>query len=640
MEATRDGKQIHGVSIAKYISLAFLLSSSSSPFHIFFVYKDSQVDGVMGGKSSGDLTFLESNTVMSFSGVISLDGGGFSSVRKSFSSAIDLSPYAGFVVELETTSAHDPNNVDAPLGLHLQFHDSNTRYIGYASAFAVPLSSDIGEAVSVYLPQTSFDRGSWIGRPCNDCQINFSSIVEMDIYVLFQEGPFEVKVKKVTAVDDHQSFPSPAIALSSTEEIKTLIDQTIQSGGGLYDDGYQELCIAIYTSILNTILSANDSGATSSIVSDRMKNIICSGLQRAETQIGSKANMAWTLRYTLDALLEEMGFTVTSNEQAWRPDPTMNEYQCSGVTTGAYIMQVSNEPTKSPINTTAQPTLSPSLVTFKQPTSSAPLTASPAAGVPVTQPPPTLSPTSSQSTSTPSLSAFNPLQKENSEAPDNEDNANAEVSSFANTNDVSTSEITTSSASFPSIPFVLIVTAVILAAYCDGFSTSYPARKSHRCRLHNDSTQLLSASQSNEQQQPQMNGPSSIITPPPPELNRVPLPAMLAGGLFLFATSVPSSQRSRADKLLRLAQEALRSDPVVTMELGPGIEAGNVYASSKGTVGNVDQLVLQFQINGGNAWAQGITYGVEDENGLRLVALEVANMDAVLNNQSFQVPLT
>jgi len=480
-----------------------------------------------------------------------------------------LSPYAGFVVELETTSAHDPNNVDAPLGLHLQFHDSNTRYIGYASAFAVPLSSDIGEAVSVYLPQTSFDRGSWIGRPCNGCQINFSSIVEMDIYVLFQEGPFEVKVKKVTAVDDHQSFPSPAIALSSTEEIKTLIDQTIQSGGGLYDDGYQELCIALYTSVLNTILSANDSGATSSIVSERMKNIICSGLQRAETQIGSKANMAWTLRYTLDALLEEMGFTVTSNEQAWRPDPTMNEYQCSGVTT-----------------------------------------------------------------------AFNPLQTENSEAPDNENNANAEVSSFANTNDVSTSEITTSSASFSSIPFVLIVTAVILAAYCDGFSTSYPARKSHRCRLHNDSTQLLSASQSNEQQQPQMNGPSPIITPPPPELNRVPLPAMLAGGLFLFATSVPSSQRSRADKLLRLAQEALRSDPVVTMELGPGIEAGNVYASSKGTVGNVDQLVLQFQINGGNAWAQGITYGVEDENGLRLVALEVANMDAVLNNQSFQVPLT
>jgi Ni,Fe-hydrogenase III small subunit len=114
---------------------------------------------------------------------------------------------------------------------------------------------------------------------------------------------------------------------------------------------------------------------------------------------------------------------------------------------------------------------------------------------------------------------------------------------------------------------------------------------------------------------------------------------MLAGGLFLFATSVPSSQRTRVNKLLQLAEEALRSDPTVVMELGPGIESGNVYASAYASFESVDQIVLQFQINGGNAWAQGITYGVEDENGLRLVALEVANMDAVLSNQSFQVPL-
>ena len=57
---------------------------------------------------------------------------------------------------------------------------------------------------------------------------------------------------------------------------------------------------------------------------------------------------------------------------------------------------------------------------------------------------------------------------------------------------------------------------------------------------------------------------------------------MLAGGLFLFATSVPSSlmTRTRTDKLLQLAQEALRSDPTVIMEMGSGVEAGNVYASS------------------------------------------------------------
>ena len=56
-----------------------------------FVPKDSQVDGVMGGKSSGELPFLESNTVMNFIGIINhLGGGGFSSVIRSFNYAIEL----------------------------------------------------------------------------------------------------------------------------------------------------------------------------------------------------------------------------------------------------------------------------------------------------------------------------------------------------------------------------------------------------------------------------------------------------------------------------------------------------------------------------------------------------------------------
>ncbi|KAL7490883.1 hypothetical protein ACHAWT_000699 [Skeletonema menzelii] len=551
----------------------------------------SQVDGVMGGKSSGELTFLESNTIMSFSGIISLDGGGFSSVRKPFSNAIDLSPYAGFVVELETTRAHDPNTIDAPLGLHLQFHDSFSRYIGYASAFAVPLSSSVGETVSVYLPQTSFDRGSWIGRVCNDCQINFSSIVEVDLYVLFQDGPFEVRLRKISAVNDPQTFASPVISLLSNEEIKTLIDKTIQSGGGLYDKGYHELCIALYGSVLNTILAANCSDAT---VSKRIKNVICQGLQR-EADVGSKVNKAWTLRYTLDALLDEMGFNVTSNEQAWRPDPTLNDHECVQWTSGAYILHLLNESTESMSETTARSTPSPSLVPFIPPSLNSPIANTATSRV--------------ETTSMPSLVAFPSSATEFSETPEN-----AKVTSFTSTNDADTSGTPTASASVCSIPYALIVTIVmILAASSTIIITTKGARPPH---------------------QPQLN-----VTPPPPELNRVPLPVMLAGGLFLFATSVPSSQKSRADKLLRLAQEVLRSDPTVTMELGPGIESGNVYASSNGKDGEVHQLVLQFQINGGNAWAQGCLYGVEDETGVRLISLEVANMDAVLNNQSFQVPL-
>ena len=154
--------------------------------------------------------------------------------------------------------------------------------------------------------------------------------------------------------------------------------------------------------------------------------------------------------------------------------------------------------------------------------------------------------------------------------------------------------------------------------------------------------------------------------PPPPELKRVPLPAMLAGGLFLFASSVPRSRREFASELLGLAQQALRSDPTVSMELGMGVEAGGVYASSSGQAlveggdgggggprtRTWEQLVLQFQITGGNAWAQGVAYGVREVGSLgggardgdggkvHLLALEVANMDAVLNGESFQVPMT
>ena len=53
-----------------------------------------------------------------------------------------------------------------------------------------------------------------------------------------------------------------------------------------------------------------------------------------------------------------------------------------------------------------------------------------------------------------------------------------------------------------------------------------------------------------------------------PELTNVPLPAKLAGGLFLFKTSVPAADKPFAGKLLAEAQQALRDDPRVTMELG------------------------------------------------------------------------
>jgi len=262
-------------------------------------------------------------------------------VRKERFAAMELTSYAGIVVQLETTEAYggsgDGGSIQPPLGLHLQFHDLASRTYGYASAFAVPLASAVGEETSVYLPLTSFDRGSRMGYQCNGCQMDFSAMNEMDIYVLFQEGPFDVRVKAITAVDTPKTYPSPVISIASKNEIKGLIDSTIDSGGSLYDYGYGELCIAVYRSTLNTLLAAGSAADVDSVVTNVIKGMICQGLQRAETQNDSKTSTAWTLRYTLDGILEELGFSDPDETTGWRPDATMAESladRCSGVTSG------------------------------------------------------------------------------------------------------------------------------------------------------------------------------------------------------------------------------------------------------------------------------------------------------------------
>lgn len=126
--------------------------------------------------------------------------------------------------------------------------------------------------------------------------------------------------------------------------------------------------------------------------------------------------------------------------------------------------------------------------------------------------------------------------------------------------------------------------------------------------------------------------PSSL--PPAPPLKSIPLPAKLAGGLFLFQTSVKKRDKDLSRQILNQAQEILRRDPLIGMELGAGLEAGGVFSSSSSVQGGFHQLVMEFQINGGNSWAQCRVRGVDkvDENlGVQIVSLSVSNMDAALN---------
>mmetsp|Transcript_28915 Transcript_28915/g.43667 ORF Transcript_28915/g.43667 Transcript_28915/m.43667 type:complete len:401 (-) Transcript_28915:106-1308(-) len=272
----------------------------------------AQVDGVMGGKSSGYLEFEQSNSIMLFYGNINLDGGGFSSVRKQTFQRTDLTPFAGIVVELEAEdlAAAQRSKNSSPLGLHLQFRD-NSRY-GFSAAFAVPLSMEPGVETSVFLPLENFDRGDRNGFPCRNCALDATWVRGVDIYVLFQEGDFRVRIKSITAVDKDISFESPSVSFESVDDVNSLIDDTIYSSSYLYDYGYTELCISKYWSMISTLMEATSN------VSDDLKGVMCAGLLHSTTQ-DTKELVAWSLRYTIDAVFADLNGENRTKTFSWLP---------------------------------------------------------------------------------------------------------------------------------------------------------------------------------------------------------------------------------------------------------------------------------------------------------------------------------
>ena len=299
-----------------------------------------QVDGVMGGKSSGALDFTASGTTddeqqsMKFTGTISLDGGGFSSIRRRYAGdLLDLSDYAGVVVTLET-QLQSPSASVPPLGVELSFGDATSRY-DFSSAFAVPLSTNANIS-SVYLPMESFDRGTFIGFLCRDgCSLDPSKIDSLSVYVLFQEGDFEVTIHSIEAVREPRAFSTPILDAGTSQDIATLLQNTIASGGGLYDKSYVELCIAIYWSVLNTLVASPE-------VPESVKVVLCAGLERAaEIQSIDGVNepaIAWALRYTIDAVLADLNGSERSIVENWLPtkaEADSMEVNCVGRTSMA-----------------------------------------------------------------------------------------------------------------------------------------------------------------------------------------------------------------------------------------------------------------------------------------------------------------
>eukprot|EP00928_Gymnodinium_smaydae_P007819 TRINITY_DN1279_c0_g2_i3.p1 TRINITY_DN1279_c0_g2~~TRINITY_DN1279_c0_g2_i3.p1 ORF type:complete len:756 (+),score=115.66 TRINITY_DN1279_c0_g2_i3:69-2336(+) len=275
-----------------------------------------QVDGVMGGRSSGQVDFT--NDSMIFSGNIVVDGGGFASVRKRFGGAKDFSGYSGIHVVFES-EVHSSKK-EAPVGLHLQLGDDS--WYSFAAAMAVPYSQGPRRQVcEVFIPMAAFSRASNMGSVCPSCKLNTRSVNELDVYVLFQQGAFEVRLRSIRAVTTKPFFPTVPTTILTSADVSELLGAAIESGGYLYDKGYRELCTAVYLTTARQILAATGP-------SSPLRSIACVGLRRAAAA-ESQADKAWILRKVFDAIGNDIkgverrgdGSYPSSIQGGWLPAP-------------------------------------------------------------------------------------------------------------------------------------------------------------------------------------------------------------------------------------------------------------------------------------------------------------------------------
>mmetsp|Transcript_29391 Transcript_29391/g.82886 ORF Transcript_29391/g.82886 Transcript_29391/m.82886 type:complete len:321 (+) Transcript_29391:244-1206(+) len=248
------------------------------------------LDGVMGGKSSGSVA-IEDQGSLRFIGEINNDGGGFSSVGAYFDEPLDLSGYAGFLIAMDALPEGE-----IPLGLQFGLRDNGTFWTHIASMALKPSSSP-GAVQEIFVPMDSFTRADWRGMRCSEpstCKLNLASVVEMRLFVVFQEGPFELVLHSVAAVKHASDVDqtTPAVHMTAGNAM-SFLQGTIQRGTSLYGKGYPELSAAIYEAALESVYTAG-------VLPAQMQETIPGALQKAGEGAASPEEHAWKLRRVVD----------------------------------------------------------------------------------------------------------------------------------------------------------------------------------------------------------------------------------------------------------------------------------------------------------------------------------------------------
>jgi hypothetical protein len=187
------------------------------------------------------------------------------------------------LVDLEATA-------DYPGAWEVSLTDSS----GYrhGAAAAVPIG---GPRAKLFLPWESFARASRWGSRCQSCTLDRSSVSEVSLYLLYQEGNFRLLVHSIRAVREPAESTHPRVQLTAACT-HALLKRTIQMGVAVWNKDYQELCAAVYESTLRSIAEGGAEPAE--------RALACRSLAFVST---SPYNAAWAHRRAMDALLHDEG---------------------------------------------------------------------------------------------------------------------------------------------------------------------------------------------------------------------------------------------------------------------------------------------------------------------------------------------
>jgi hypothetical protein len=193
---------------------------------------------------------------------------------------------------------------EPPQGVTLQLQDSrdNSQY-GLAASFAVPQGNRQGGGAtraSVFLPFSSFVRSVRWGT-CGNCKLDTSGITGVDIYVLYQPGPFSFTVRTIKAVQSKTDIPveTPLIPQMNMDDkmVRSFIETTIERGSMAYNKGVPDVCGAVYDCAMRQI--SNSSGPSQAV-----KAVAAAAVaQASQYDYNTNDGPSWIYRRGFDTIL-------------------------------------------------------------------------------------------------------------------------------------------------------------------------------------------------------------------------------------------------------------------------------------------------------------------------------------------------